>query len=47
MTLNMCTKAKKMSRLALQLWMERMSHPNSTRVMMKRTLSKASATVGR
>jgi hypothetical protein len=23
MTLNMCTKAKKMSRLALQLWMER------------------------
>jgi hypothetical protein len=43
----MWMKAHRMSRLADQLWMERMSHPNYTRVMRKRTLSKASATVGR
>ncbi len=43
----MWMNADKIIRLADQLWIERISQPNSTRVMMNCTLSKASADVGR
>jgi hypothetical protein len=45
-TVAMWRNAHRTIKLADQLWRDRMSHPNETSVMMKRTLSNAASAVG-
>ena len=43
----MCTNAAPIIRFALHEWMERISQPNETSVIRKRTLSYASSALAR